>query len=283
MGTFLLSCLHVIRPKQWSKNFLLLVAPFAAGELNQQLFYAALALIAFCLASSIGYIYNDINDVLIDRLHPAKKSRPFASGDLSTRAGVFISLILILSLIPILFFLPFKFHLVLVIYLAMTFTYTRFFKFLPVVEMFFVASGFVLRLIAGGVALELTISKWFLIVGGFGALFIVASKRIAEKRNANSLQVRKVVSLYNNEFLLSCITLSAAVSVIGYCLWAFSHLDNSFWFQLSVVPLVMGIYRYIWIGQGSIVESPEDAILDDRSLLFFGASMILLLSVAIYL
>jgi hypothetical protein len=114
-------------------------------------------------------------------------------------------------------------------------------------------------------------------------MFIVASKRLAEKRRSTFDNARKVVNLYSIEFLLSCSTISSAIALLGYCLWAFNQIHNPFWFQLSVIPLVMGFYRYSWMGNTSVVEVPEDALFGDRPLLILGASLMILLSFAIYL
>ena len=272
-----------LRPKQWTKNFLLFVAPFAAGvEFSRDSLYLFLGFLAFCASSSIGYVWNDLNDKTIDKLHPKKRLRPFAAGALSTRAGIY----LITALTVLLFFLalelPQEFTVVVVIYLFNTFLYTTYIKKIPVIEMFSVAFGFVLRLIAGAIVLDLQISEWFLIVGGFGALFIVTAKRLAEFKQGESRQVRKVIDTYTSEFLYSIASISAAVSVTAFCIWAFSQEQNPFWYQISVVPFVMGIFRYRWMSEKIIVETPEDAILEDRSLLLLSACLVLCLTVAIF-
>ena len=273
-----------LRPKQWTKNFLLFVAPFAAGvEFSRNtLLHLFLGFLAFCASSSIGYVWNDLNDKAIDKLHPKKRLRPFAAEVLSTRAGMY----LIVTLTVLLFFLalelPQEFTAVVVIYLFNTLLYTTFIKRIPVIEMFSVAFGFILRLIAGAIVLDLQISEWFLIVGGFGALFIVTAKRLAEFKQAESRQVRKVIDTYTSEFLYSITSISVAVSVTAFCIWAFSQEQNPFWYQISVVPFVMGIFRYRWMSESIIVEVPEDAILKDRTLLSLSVCLMLCLTIAIF-
>lgn len=272
-----------LRPKQWTKNFLLFVAPFAAGvEFSRDILYLFLGFLAFCASSSIGYVWNDLNDKAIDKHHPKKRFRPFAAEVLSTRAGMY----LIVALTVLLFFLalelPQEFTVVIVIYLFNTFLYTTFVKRIPVIEMFSVAFGFVLRLIAGAIVLDLQISEWFLIVGGFGALFVVSAKRLAEFKQAESRPVRKVINEYTSEFLYSITSISVAVSVTAYCIWAFTQERNPFWYQISVLPFVMGLFRYRWMSEKIIVEVPEDAILKDRSLFSLSACLILSLTIAIF-
>ena len=283
VNTMFISSISALRPKQWVKNLLLFVAPFAAGaRINSEYLTLLLGFFAFSIASSIGYIINDINDVEIDRMHPKKRSRPFASGALEIKSGF----LLIISLLPFLIFailkLPNAFNLVLFLYMLNTLLYTKFLKRIAVVEMFSVAFGFVLRLIAGALVMGLGISEWFLIVGGFGALFIVSSKRLAELKQIDTREVRKVVREYSAEFLTSSTSISVAVTLTAYCFWAFNQTLDPFWFQISVIPFVMGLFRYQWLSERLIVETPEDAILSDKPLMSLSLSLVLVLGIGIY-
>jgi decaprenyl-phosphate phosphoribosyltransferase len=272
-----------LRPKQWVKNLLLFVAPFAAGgTTTREVFFSIIGFWAFSMASSIGYILNDLNDIENDRNHPKKKSRPFASGILSVQLGFLIIGILLLVLLAFLSQLPHLFTLVVIIYILNTLIYTRFLKHLPVLEMFAVAFGFVLRLIAGAVVVDLAISEWFLLVGGFGALFVVAEKRLAEKKQAGSRDVRQVVKVYTPEFLYSSTAISVAVCVTSYCFWAFRQSINPFWFQMSVIPFVMALFQYRWISERDGIEAPEDAILRDVPLLILAFLCVITLTLGIY-
>jgi decaprenyl-phosphate phosphoribosyltransferase len=272
-----------LRPKQWVKNLLLFVAPFAAGgTTTREVFFSIIGFWAFSMASSIGYILNDLNDIENDRNHPKKKSRPFASGILSVQLGFLIVGILLLVLLAFLSQLPHLFTLVVIVYILNTLIYTRFLKHLPVLEMFAVAFGFVLRLIAGAVVVDLAISEWFLLVGGFGALFVVAEKRLAEKKQAGSRDVRQVVKVYTPEFLYSSTAISVAVCVTSYCFWAFRQSINPFWFQMSVIPFVMALFQYRWMSERDGIEAPEDAILRDVPLLILAFLCVITLTLGIY-
>ncbi len=272
-----------LRPKQWVKNLLLFVAPFAAGGIaTQEIFFSIVGFLAFSIASSVGYILNDLRDIENDQKHPKKKSRPFASGILTVRAGFLIVGVLVLILLPLLFHLPRPFTVVVIIYTLNTLLYTRFLKYVPVLEMFAVAFGFVLRLIAGGLVVNLAISEWFLLVGGFGALFVVAEKRLAEKKQADSREVRQVVKDYTPEFLYSSTAISVAICVTSYCFWAFRQSINPFWFQLSVIPFVMALFQYRWLSERDGIEAPEDAILRDFPLLILALLCVISLSIGIY-
>jgi decaprenyl-phosphate phosphoribosyltransferase len=272
-----------LRPKQWVKNLLLFVAPFAAGTYaTQEMSYSIIGFFAFSMASSVGYILNDLSDIENDRKHPKKKSRPFASGILSVRAGFLIIGVLVLILLALLFPLPRLFTLVVIIYTLNTLFYTTILKRVPVLEMFAVAFGFVLRLIAGGLVINLAISEWFLLVGGFGALFVVAEKRLAEKKQASSQDVRQVVKEYTPEFLYSSTAISVAICITSYCFWAFRQSINPFWFQISVIPFVMALFQYRWISERDGVEAPEDAILGDVPLLILALLCVTSLTIGIY-
>jgi decaprenyl-phosphate phosphoribosyltransferase len=227
-------------------------------------------------------VWNDLNDIAIDKLHPKKSLRPFAAGVLSFRTGIKLIVVLTAFLLLLVLNLQPEFVVVVTIYLFNTFLYTIFFKTIPVIEMFSVAFGFILRLISGALVMGLEISEWFLIVGGFGALFVVSVKRLAEFKQADSRPVRKVINDYTSEFLYSIISVSVAVSVTTYCIWAFTQERNPFWYQISVLPFVMGFFRYRWMSEKTIVEVPEDAILKDRSLLSLSACLILSLTIAIF-
>ena len=283
MDTVLKSSISALRPKQWIKNLLLFVAPFAAGtQMNSDFLLLLLGVFTFSIASSIGYIINDINDIDLDRIHPKKRSRPFASGNLKIKSGY----LLIITLLLILYFavlnLPNAFKLILLIYMLNTLIYTKFLKKIAVVEMFSVAFGFVLRLIAGALVMELAISEWFLIVGGFGALFIVSSKRLAELRQIDTREVRKVVREYSPEFLSSSTSVSVAVSLTAYCFWAFNQALDPIWYQISVIPFVMGLFRYQWLSERHIVETPEDVILSDKPLIILFLILVLALGIGLY-
>lgn len=258
-----------LRPKQWTKNILLFVAPFAAGlSFEKDMFWVLAGFVSFSLAASFGYIANDLRDIEFDRKNPRKSSRPFAAGVLSSKFGfVLMACILFFLFFIHLSFFNLKFDLIVLLYVIITFTYSYGFKKIPVVEMFLVASGFVLRLIAGAVVIDLKISEWFLIVGGFGALFVVASKRLTELKSHDSKDVRVVVTLYGHEFLQSCISVSVAVSITAYSFWAFSQTVNPFWFQMSAIPFVMALFRFNWLSDHGGAESPEDTILEDKILI----------------
>src|SRR5680860_526583 len=171
------------RPKQWLKNVLVLAAPAAAGVLTEGDVWprVVVAFVAFCLAASGTYFFNDAMDADADRNHPTKRHRPVAAGHLGTGAAKAVGLVLLVAALAI--SAPIeggRLLLVIAIYVALTVAYSSWLKREPVIDLAAVAAGFVLRAVAGGVAAGVPLSNWFLIVAGAGSLFIVAGKRHAE-------------------------------------------------------------------------------------------------------
>jgi decaprenyl-phosphate phosphoribosyltransferase len=262
------SSLKALRLKQWAKNLLLVVAPLSAGINTVHDFAIVfLAILGFSLTASAGYVINDLFDINYDKQHPVKSKRPFASGALNNKNAAVILISLFLTLLLLLRYLPRDFGYLLLLYFALTYFYTRHLKNIPVFELFLVASGFVLRLIAGAICVDLRISEWFLIVGGAGALLIAASKRLSELTYSSPDIARKVIQKYSREFLTLVISSSLSICMVAYSLWAFSQTNDPIWYQLSIIPFSIALFRYLFIGAQEGADSPEEIILSDKVLL----------------
>ena len=174
--------LRLARPQQWTKNVLVLAAPGAAGVLleGRSIVKTFIAFVCFCLAASGTYYWNDALDVDADRMHPKKRSRPVASGEVSVPTAQRFGSVLLVAAIALSF--AATWHLALVVggYVVITLAYSIWLKHEAVLDLAAVASGFVLRTVAGGVAVGVSISNWFLIVAASGAMFVVTGKRSAE-------------------------------------------------------------------------------------------------------
>jgi decaprenyl-phosphate phosphoribosyltransferase len=273
-----------IRTGQWAKNLLLIFAPLAAGlELSLgNLRNAFLGFLAFSLISSLGYIFNDINDKKIDADHPIKRNRPLAASQISLIQVLILALILAFLVICLTFVLPDRFNLVLIIYLLNSCLYTMWGKHLPLFEIFQVAAGFILRLIAGALMFDLDISKWFLIVGGFGALMIVAAKRLQELPLKQQGTGRKVLESYSEQYLRSIIIVSVTISISSYYFWAFDQIANHIWFQVSVIPFTLIFFKFLHISEKAIAEFPERVLFEEKTFLALGLINTLILMKAIY-
>lgn len=278
-----------MRPRQWLKNLLVFAAPLAAGSLLEPevLRPSLIAFVAFCLMSSATYLINDINDVETDRAHPTKRRRPIAAGQLAPTQALIAAIVLALLGFALALWVGTGLFGVLLAYAVFTLAYSLALKHEPVIELALLAMGFLLRAIAGGVAAHLPISPWFLIVAGFGSLFMASGKRFSELANAlDSDEVdgeatarRRSLAGYTPEYLRFVWAMAAAVAITSYCLWAFevSTAPSTFpWAEWSVLPFVLAILRYaVDIDRGA-AEAPEDVVLKDRTLLVLGVAWLVL-------
>lgn len=266
------------RPKQWTKNVLVFAAPAAAGVLDERdaLLQTLVAFVGFCLAASGTYFLNDANDAEADRLHPTKRHRPIAAGDLEVRTARVIAVVLILvSFVVTAPINDFKLTGVVAGYVLVTISYTTWLKYEPVIDLAAVAAGFVLRAIAGGAATGVRLSDWFLIVAGAGSLFIVTGKRHAEQveLGSDSFEHRRTLGEYSTAFLGYVRAVSSGVMITAYCLWAFenaAHTGDDTWFRLSIVPFVIAILRYALVVDQGGGGAPEEVVLADRTLQIVG-------------
>jgi decaprenyl-phosphate phosphoribosyltransferase len=271
--------LATARPKQWAKNILVVAAPAAAGVLGEGdvVVRVVVAFVAFCLAASGTYFFNDAMDADADRAHPVKRHRPVAAGHLGVAQAKVIGVVLLLAAVAVA--APVRggrLALVVVVYIGLTVAYSAWLKREPVVDLAAVAAGFVLRAIAGGVAAGVPLSDWFLIVAGAGSLFIVAGKRHAEVHDlgTDSSNHRSVLAAYSPTFLTFVRAVAAGVAITAYCIWAFERSaegDTDVWYQLSVIPFVLGILRYALLVEHGHGGAPEELLLRDRVLLAVGA------------
>jgi decaprenyl-phosphate phosphoribosyltransferase len=283
-----LAYLRLARPKQWVKNVLVIAAPGAAGVLGDStaLFRTFIAFACFCLAASGTYYINDALDVEADRRHPTKRYRPVAAGIISPNAAIAGGAVLIVAAIGLTFAARWQLALVIGGYLVLTLLYSLWLKHEAVLDLACVAAGFVLRTVAGGVAIPVHISPWFLIVAGSGSFFMVTGKRHAELTELGDDAVghRRALELYSLSFLSYVRAVASSVTVLAYCLWAFeksSDVGNPVWFQLSIVPFVLGILRYALLIEQGGGGAPEELVLSDRVLLALGAIWALLFAIAV--
>jgi decaprenyl-phosphate phosphoribosyltransferase len=284
------------RPRQWIKNLLVFVAPGAAGVLLHWtvLWHAAAAFGIFCLAASGTYFLNDAIDAPADRNHPTKRLRPVAAGLVPVPLAIGVGLAMLAVSAGLGEWLA-GWHLALVmaIYAAVNVGYSLGLKNEPILDLAAVSAGFVLRAVAGGVATGVALSNWFLIVASFGSLLIVTGKRSGEKKlladqDANHATVRLTLGLYTPSFLRAVRTLSAAVSVTAYCLWAFERAaqlhpgHDPIWFQLTIVPFTIALLHVLRLFDAGAGAEPEDLALRDHRLQIYGLCWILLFAIGIY-
>jgi decaprenyl-phosphate phosphoribosyltransferase len=281
--------LRLARPKQWSKNVLVVAAPGAAGVLlhPQPAFRTFIAFVCFCLAASATYFINDAIDVESDRNNPRKRNRPIAAGEVGVRAAIIWAIALACAAFALCFAARWQLVLVIGGYFALQLTYSLWLKHEPVLDLAAVACGFVLRAIAGGVAVGVTISPWFLIVAGAGSLFMVTGKRSAELHqvSAGVVSYRRSLAGYTEPYLRYVRSVSSSVAILAYCLWAFEKsatVGEQSWFELSIVPFALGIFRYALLLTQGDGGAPEDLVLSDRVLIGLGAAWVICFAIAVH-
>ena len=278
-----------MRPRQWVKNVLVFAAPFVGGDLLSPGIVPDLlvAFIAFSLAASGVYLVNDAKDVAADRAHPTKRLRPIAAGIVAPRLAIGVAVVLLVSALAVSLLASVHLLVVLAIYAAVQLSYCFWLKHQAVLDIVIVASGFLLRAIAGGAATGIPLSQWFLLVAGFGSLFMVAGKRYAEMMLAErtGAKVRRALENYTASYLRFVWALSATVTIMMYCLLAFDigqEQHNQTWSVISIVPFVIAVLRYaVDVDRGNGGE-PEEIALGDRVLQVLALVWVGTLAVAVY-
>ena len=275
--------IKVLRPKQWIKNLLVAVAPIAAGQLGSQTMNIILGIIGFSAASSFGYLANDWKDRHLDKEHPKKNSRPFASGDLKINDLIVLMLLCLLVVIYVCINLPGKFILTVFAYLVITLSYTFIIKQIPVLEMIWLAFGFLVRAIAGSAIISQQPTGWFLVTVGFGSLFVVSAKRLGEFKSSYANLTRIVIRKYNESFLSTVLTAALTITLLTYCLWVFEIYPHSLLAQITILPFTFTLFWYAWICESGNAESPEDLMISNWIFLFAATATILPIFITIYL
>ena len=286
--------LRSLRPRQWVKNLLVFVAPAAAGKLGHAgtIGHSIAAFAIFSAVASGMYLVNDVLDAEADRHHPEKRHRPVAAGRIGTSQALTMGSVLVAGgIVGAWFTGGWRLGLLMALYVAISSAYSIWVKNIAVVELASVASGFVLRAVAGGIATHVPLSDWFLAVTSFVAMFIVTGKRFAEYRNLGEGREthRRVLRDYTPSFLQSTLTLTATGAVTAYCLWAFDHTGlasqtshHPLWTQLTVVPFAISVLHVLRVLDAGGGAAPEELALRDRWLHVFGAVWLLFFLIGIY-
>ncbi len=285
-GTFQ-AAIALARPRQWTKNGLLIAAAGAAGALGQDDVPARVgaACVAFCLLASGIYALNDVRDAAEDRVHPRKRHRPVAAGDLSPRAALGLGvaelasgLLTCTSVAPLL-------GLVGLGYVALTISYTVVWRFVPILDLVAIAGGFVLRALAGGVAAPVGLSRWFVLVVSGAAVFLAAAKRHAELQRSrrSGARQRRVLAFYTPELLQAVLAASSGMALFAYCVWAFElpAVNGVPWRVLTIVPFTACLIRYSRLVRAGRGEAPEDLLYGDRVLLVCAVGWLLLFALGV--
>ena len=287
-----------VRPRQWTKSLAVFLPlffsvneawtldePQTALELGARAIGAAAV---FCLVSGAIYLINDLADRERDRAHPAKRNRPIASGALSPRLAAAAAIILVLAGLASAFALAIPFGIVIAIYILVQAAYSARLKNLALLDVFSVASGFVLRVLGGAVVIGVPMSPWLYICAGLGSLFIALAKRRSELARAGDAagDQRGILGAYTLGMLDQMIGVVATSAVVSYALYTFTaaNLPDNHSMMLTLPFVVYGVFRYIYlVHTRDIAESPEEILIGDLPMILAvilwlatGASILLL-------
>ena len=281
------------RPNQWTKNLLVFLSPlFAFSFETQTLLTSIKAFITFCLISSSIYLINDSIDKDKDKEHPTKKFRAIASGVVSIKSAFILSLVYFSLSFIIGFSINIFFGFILILYFLVQILYCFKLKQIPIIEFFCIASGFILRSVAGGVAANIFISSWFLLSVGMLSLFLAVEKRKAEIVNLRNskLNTRKVLKSYSLTLINKFEAVLTSCTIMTYSLWAYGPSIGGSKSPLMIItiPLVMlGIFRYQMLSdkkQNRILkksninlETPEKIIFTDKPIQIIVLSWLLII------
>ncbi|MFH0988832.1 MAG: decaprenyl-phosphate phosphoribosyltransferase [bacterium] len=245
---------NLIRPAQWLKNFFLF-APLIFSKHLFELSYVATAgqaFVVFSLLSSTVYVLNDLADREADKLHPTKRNRPIATGIISVTQGILIAVTLLVLVILCSLMLPGKFMIVGGVYLLLNLAYSFSLKKVFLLDVFLVASGFMLRVLAGAFAIDVEVSHWLILCTLFISLFLAISKRRGELllvKNSEEYAGRPVLREYEVEFIDQIMTIVAAGMAISYALYTVADRTVIMFgtenLIFTTVFVLFGIFRYL--------------------------------------
>jgi 4-hydroxybenzoate polyprenyltransferase len=289
-GTYIFTLLQAMRPRQWAKNFAVFIGIVFAGRLLEPLALgrATLAFITFCLASSAIYLLNDLLDLEKDRQHPVKRLRPLASGKLPATWAIAAMCMLIpacAGLILLLYAIPshhapdifasegganLLFALIIIAYLILQVLYSTFLKHVVLIDVFIIAIGFVMRIMAGAVVIPVSISPWLYLVTCFLSLFLALCKRRHELvlLQGEASNHRQILKEYSISMLDQMITVAVTATLIAYSLYTVQGQTGNQRLVITIPFVLYGMFRYLYLVHMRMSGgSPEEVLLRDRHML----------------
>ncbi|HRD58622.1 MAG TPA: decaprenyl-phosphate phosphoribosyltransferase [Ferruginibacter sp.] len=265
--------IQLIRPKDWAKNLFLFVPLFFSGEFfnTEKLLQLAVGFVCFSLVASCIYIMNDYRDIDDDKKHPIKKFRPLASGAVNKSTAVIIAILFLIIGFGAAWFLRDKFMFILGIYFLLNVGYSFGLKNIPILDIFIIAIGFVLRIKGGSVISLIPLSEWIVIMVFLLALFLAFAKRRDDVllKLSSGDDMRKSVKGYNLEFINNAISLICAVIIVAYFMYTMAPETKerlqTYRLYYTCLFVMAGIFRYlqlVFVQQNS--QSPTKILYKDR-------------------
>lgn len=266
--------LKLLRAHQWLKNFFVFLPIFFGNQIlnKESLLLTTLTFFAFSILSSSIYCLNDIMDVEMDRLHPEKKNRPIAKGTISISAAyTTMCVLLAISLTTLIFARLYAVLIIAVIYYILNILYCLRLKHIPLIDIFIVSSGFVLRILAGGYSSNIELSNWIVLMTFLISLFLALAKRLDDTiyYKEKKIKLRKNISRYNAEFIQLSLAIIASVTIVCYIMYTvdqnvIERISNNYLYTTSIF-VMLGILRFL---QLTIVDmkssSPTKILIKDR-------------------
>jgi 4-hydroxybenzoate polyprenyltransferase len=265
------AALVALRPRQWTKNLLLFAGLLFAGKIGDTSLWleACVAFVAYCAASSASYLANDVRDAPHDRVHPVKRFRPIATGELPMRVALVLAAVLALAAFGLVAYLGLGSIAFMAAFLALQVAYSAGLKHVVLIDVLAIAALFVIRAGAGAEAVDVRISPWLLICTGLLALFLALAKRRAELVlvGAEETPSRPVLEGYSLALVDQLVSIVAASTVIAYSLYTFTARDSKA--MMATIPFVVyGVFRYLLLlHRRDLGEEPENVLLTDVPLI----------------
>lgn len=251
----LMNLIRLLRPHQWIKNIFVFAGLFFAHAWTHFSLVesALLSFIAFCLISSATYIYNDIIDYPHDKLHSVKKHRPLASQQISIATATIILILCFLLSLSLSLIISYKTTIIILSYFCLNIIYTHYIKHIVILDVFAISAGFMLRILAGTIGINIPPSPWLMFCGLMITLFLGFTKRRAEGMTLQETDFlsRKVLKEYNTVFLDKMIGITASCSIIGYGIYTLSpetiHVHHTANLIYTLPFVIYGIFRYLYL------------------------------------
>lgn len=260
--------IKTMRPNQWYKNLVLFVSiVFSLNILNPEMWSIAIvAFFIFCMLSGGEYIINDILDREKDKKHPRKQKRPIASGKFKLVHAVIFAVIFIIGGITAAYFINLQFMILSISYVLLILIYSLILKHLIIVDLLVISIGFVIRAIAGGVAINVFISPWLIVCTFLVALFLAIAKRRHEVvlLGDEGKNHRKILSDYSTIVLDQMMSISTAALIISYSMYTF--LSDNYYMMLTIPFAIYGVFRYLLLVHISNFGGEAEMLFKDRGM-----------------
>lgn len=278
----ILAYLALLRPTQWLKNLMLFFPPFLAGQmLVPGVFtYGSVPFASFCLVSSAGYVFNDLLDRKRDIIHPQKRFRPIPSGVVCITSASIFSAFLLISGLLLTFFTSPRILLLLICYAGISTAYSLILKTVPVIDLFCISAGFLIRLQAGGEWFHIPISPWLFMTVFLLAIFLSTGKRVSESATLGNMAGKHRASLahYPPGFLNGTMYMTGAAVLVTYAMYTLNRQTLIY----SVPLCLFGLLRYMFRVSSGNGGDPTESLLKDPGLFVAGFLWVLMVVLSIY-